>query len=1555
MSHSSQRPVDQLFRAVFGDSASVTSASARLDPFLASRDSVFDLVNLRPAELSRKTGLSIEDATQLAGRANSLALYIARAFREQRQVLKSPSEAPQGQGVRALVELPTFIDQFKPDFTAAAPVDAIESAYSPLAYLIALLKWMYDEVVPLADPLTYQPLTTRRPELMQFLMDSMAVRRSAPALEIVNHLLEAQIKEKLGRDKDVDALLRRSRHPHKLPYDPDWHAITYVLGRAGDHVTLGDLIGWTDIGFPYFKNKNARGRQSDTALRLLSGLGPVQQTLLLESPYFSLGTHSVHSATQRVDPGTRLIDPDPAKSAGDFYLTNFGYIGLKDLMQVWVLRMSLRLDKEGVEAFFALADHAPTLSPNALLLHPENTTVSAAHSGAAYINATVDPAISLARTGPGAEFELQNIDNSNEHRMDRINRKRRLDLWLDLTPRESDRLIMAAILAEQRGGSGNTDIWISGKTLSALGLFQELRARYSCPAEDFAVFIGLLSPYRHGEAVAQFDLVFNSQTPYREPLQLEDRTFEIVPSSEQDMRIAHQICSVLNINFGTYRFLATLIAKSFSYKTRLECSLEVFSSFYRMVTLARLFKITPVELGSLLQTLDNGGDGWVAQLAGVPDIQTRTSAETPDALSVIRALMMCVQWCNDNDVSALWLAQNVNPVQVTPVQTDAQSRLLEQLRRQVQPVLLLEFSLISAGVPPGHNGQDGVWLRALATLVNPQGLMIGRAEESDSDYLLRATETIRQAVNSVMDVTTGPQELLRVEALILGVLMPVRAAQQEVVREALVIFCRLSSDVVLATLAWAQGTPYFLLDAAFSRMPEQMALEGEQGDAEPFLTLMVELERRSAIVRQFKISATFLTTLLVDEQYVWFNLNEKYEISINTVYYLSLYSRVLALGQQPEQFILDYLVQINRLPADMSPDQLRLVRDAAAERLGTFFGWTIRDVLECAHHVNPPVGAAPSRALISNLAQIDLLLRVHAFARQSGLDSTMILALGQLQPLASEQIIAAAAKNVLETLQTSSVVQPVDESREVGQSITTRCTVDSNRLVARLAGEKATYVLYVLDYFGKPLRGVQVYWNTDLGVMLTPESMTDNEGRTEALLQAGNTVGTAHVTFNLDFGQPAYGPATIIDCDEPSLNFDLQTVTPLPVEPVLAGRLKAITASVRLVDDFGNAGAGRSVAWATTHGEVAPSEAFTDENGFTQVQVSSAEAGVAILSVTYGENQNQIVIPGKIEFVDRPYLQPLAQVSEAVAGRSLQVQCAVAGLSGSLQPNEEVIWWTSADPTRHTVPSSALGISLFEVPAPAAGALTVFAQFASDIALQLEVEVASDVIIQTASDDYTFPVAGGQAISLWVALVEPGSGRAIPYCSVLWTVSASPLPGNPGPRTTRVRSTADGRSTLQFHEQKVGHYTVTAMLEGNPIETRTFKIEVIAALEWKVILFTEDPPEETIIGMGDTLNLHKGRQYRLSVDPGTGSPLIGSQAALSWSSKYRPDMLDIKFSPGLAARREFTGEPMVWVITCGYGKSASFELGLHCDRVQQVPSWPGTLSPLNPGKSRPGR
>ncbi|WP_224796379.1 hypothetical protein, partial [Pseudomonas fluorescens] len=110
-----------------------------------------------------------------------------------------------------------------------------------------------------------------------------------------------------------------------------------------------------------------------------------------------------------------------------------------------------------------------------------------------------------------------------------MNRKLRLDQWLELPSDQVDALLVAAIRAESRRSASDNAWLITEKVVHALGLFQSLRERYGCTAPDFAAFIDELSIYGRGEALSQFDQVFNGQGDYRQPMLLDDGEFSVLP------------------------------------------------------------------------------------------------------------------------------------------------------------------------------------------------------------------------------------------------------------------------------------------------------------------------------------------------------------------------------------------------------------------------------------------------------------------------------------------------------------------------------------------------------------------------------------------------------------------------------------------------------------------------------------------------------------------------------------------------------------------------------------------------------------------------------------------------------------------------------------------------------------------------------------------------------------------------------------------------------------------------------------------------------------------
>lgn len=1548
MNTSDNLPLHQLIKAVLGERR--TGVFKPFDDYIAQNPSVFDLIKRGPTGLE-ELGLSQEDAHSLIVRGNALALYIARAFRE--QSLRPGSANARSAGEEP-PKVPTYAELFKPDFSACSPVDALESSASTTAYLVELREWVRDKLVLLGDEARTLPLEVRRPDVDKHLIDPMAVNRTLSALEIVNRVLEAQISAKHPTDS-IDDLLRSTRFHNGLPFDPDWASITYVIKAALGSDSLGELIARTDTDYPYFKNPGARGSKSDIALRQSTDFGPIRQALLLEAPYFPLNGTQAAKPLRRVDPRTRLIDPDPEQSAGDFYMKNFGRIGFVDVRQLWAFSMATQLAPAGVEALLGLAAFAPTRSENA----PEDPEKpdSGVYFGAAFIHAEQGPAITLVRDGPANNFQLHNVgeDSSKllEHRMDRINRKCRLDRWLGLPSHEVDQLLMAAIHAERREGLTNS-VWITDNTLRALGLFQVLRTDYECSAEEFAAFIDVMSVYGRDEVLSHFDRVYNRQSLYLEPLKIDDVEFAIIPRTEADERTVQQICSGLEINFETYRYLATVIAKAFDLKTHLIRNLKVFSSFYRLVRLARLLGVTPVEATALLQTLGEGDD-WVAQLAGAPRVATYLGGESTDVLSVIRALMDGVRWCRSYNIGVLWLVQNVNPVVVPAVWSEAQERLFQQLHSQVKPVRLVEAMLLEEGVRRLAEGQVP-WLTLLTALVDEEGLVIGEHEETEAHYLECAEAHIEAAVETAMPDESGEDivaERERARAIILSVLLRIRAEQHSVVQEGLALFLGLRSELVPWVLFWAQGHAYPMLQQAMTMVAGDKRRSLEEPDpADPFLKMLAELERRSRIATTLALSPEMLATLLTGDQYLWFSLESPYEISIKTVYFLAFYGRMMTLARQPETQILDYLRQVNQLPDDLSEDGMRLVRDAAADKLAVYFGCGIRHVLECADQANPidPDSDVPARPLLRTLAHLDLLVRTLELSRQ-GLDATTGFMLGRLTPRDLESVYTAAAQTALESLAKSATLKIVEESGEVGQSVTTRCTVDSTTLIANLAQEVAVFDITLLDFYGEPLKGVDIEWTTDLGYLLDSTTRTDDLGRATARLQAGSRMGTAHVRFNLLMRDPSYAPSVVIGCDEATLDFPSELLSRLPSEPVLAGHLTEVVVYATLVDNYQNRAALRPVAWATTHGRIRPSETFTDKNGKTSIRISSLSAGDAKVSVTYPSNESSVDFNGKITFEDRPRIldKPYA-VSQAVQGQVLSMQCKVVGLGG--QPvegeTETVNWWTSADATKHPVEVSNGGLCTFELTSVQGDTLTVYAQRGTDAIVSVVIQVASSAVIQSHSVDYRYPVAGAREPSmLWVdikAQKNPESPIVANY-PIEWKVDS--VPTRDGFPTTKVIATnAEGRSNFPFKQSKRGEYKVTATMVGKETETQSFELTVIPAFIWKVKL-TPLPfgIVQTVLPGSGQFELFRGEEYRLEIVPDDLVPLEDSKGALGWTSDYTRKALGLEFDPPLAQQFTFTGDQVqTWTIKAGDLKSGTFQLGLLCDRLNEALILEGTLS-----------
>ncbi|WP_460164333.1 Ig-like domain-containing protein [Pseudomonas sp. S2_F03] len=381
-----------------------------------------------------------------------------------------------------------------------------------------------------------------------------------------------------------------------------------------------------------------------------------------------------------------------------------------------------------------------------------------------------------------------------------------------------------------------------------------------------------------------------------------------------------------------------------------------------------------------------------------------------------------------------------------------------------------------------------------------------------------------------------------------------------------------------------------------------------------------------------------------------------------------------------------------------------------------------------------------------------------------------------------------------------------------------------------------------------------------------------------------------------------------------------------------------------LIDDYGNKGAHRQVAWSTTLGEIRPRETFTDKDGLTRVWVSSLSPGEANISVGNVEGNHSFTFSRPIVFADKPRILATPSVTKvAMVGHAMPVRCQVVGLDGTPKEGEKVMWWTSATPGKVEQNSDSDGFSEFSVAAPQPGDLTVYAQLGTDPFVEVKVWVASDAVIQNYSEVIRFPVAGASRPTLlWVDVKESNAPDAKPVSNypVLWRIGSTPI------EEISIATDAQGRSVYPFRSAVAGTFSVSAGLELHPSRTQQFELKVVAAFVWKVELITIESGSESripIIPGTDELTLFRDGHYRLEISPVDTAQLKDSHGALGWSSDYSTQALGMVFTPPLATRFEFDVAPYEVEIRTANKRNGRFQLSLFCDRLNEALVLEGTL------------
>ncbi|PCR97822.1 virulence plasmid 28 protein [Pseudomonas fluorescens] len=1559
MKASQTSPVHQLVRAVLGQGKKRLSVPRKFDRYLSEFSSVFDLIKHSVSEL-QALGLTQAQAETMLARGRALALQITRLYRQQE--LRA---APRRGDKKAAVTLPTYEQLFTPNIDEAAPQGSPEHSASPVAYLVSLREFVRDEIEKHAGPDAI-PLQERRPDVDQLMIDPAAINEVKSRVDIHSRILESVLSERLPHEySTVQEFLGSTRVPLSMPFEMNAVGIWQVTGQVMANGSLGEVIRWMDSDYPYFIRPGARGARDHTAWQLTLPMGREAMALQLEDSVFPLSVEPTRLSLDRVDPLTGCIDSEPQKSAEDFYRRNYGptIFANQDLQRLWLFKIATSLTQPEVDSLLAWDKFTPKLSPNVPAIGDPDELLTGEVAGARYVNGGEKPAIGRAIGEIDAKHLLTHIGEfptvELEHRAERIHRKVRLDYILKLKSHDVDRLIVAAVNAEHRGGA-SASLWIRPATLSCLGLFLELITVHGCTAEECAGLVDVLSVYGQNGSSAFFDQVYSELLPNDDPLRIDGSPLAIIPVTAAEQHKVHQICTALRIKGETCRYLSTVIAEAKGKTTSLDCDLPTLSALWRLVRLARLSELTPIEYTALAQTL-----GLITQLAAEPVVSDSGSTEGADVLSAIDGLIQCSKWAKESNLSVLWLVQHVNPIVVPSVWSETQEQFLRQLASQTQPVLVQTATLLAAGAPVRfpHSEQIIDWMSLLGLLVDEYGLVIGEYDQTQEQYLAFAEEQCESVASVVYQDPADPtQEAKRdaLKALLLLIVLRCRDEQRALVEENLAVYLQISSLLTRQILAWAQGHPHRFLSQALSmpEVPNRRVLKNTLEEPDQFLRLFAEVERRARIASKLNVSATLLEVILADENHQWFSLGDRYEISIQSFYYLSLFGRLVEQAREPEEKLLDYLIQVNVFDSELSEDARRLLRDAAADKLARFFGCGIKHVLTVVSHLKGEVQDSEQLPLLQNLQELDVLRRTLELSAK-GLDAAAAVSLGNLSPLDTQAQYAKAAHNSLESYDRFINLKMQPESAEAGQSYTTLCTVDNRYLIANVDQEVAEFLLQLKDFFGVPLKGVPIQFKTDIGVMLTPEVRTDNQGRAVARLQAGKTMGAAHISYNLPLSDPIHGPTVTIGPDmeslrpEPELSSRLRSIPPL-----LAGRLEEVELFTVILDKYGNRPARFPLEWRTTLGEIRPRQTVTDKNGRSAVWVSSLSAGTAKYSVGPVDRSNTMTFADSLLFKDSPRIADVPFVTEvARMGATFLVRCKVVGLDGMPSDGKVVSWRTEPSTTTDEVATDKTGISRFAVLSSTSGALTIFARLGSDAEVRLTVEVIDTAEIVLFLANPPIAVVGARPTLLWVDVADKSGvdGKPVGLYPVEWKVHSVP------PVTDTVLTDEQGRSVYPFEAAAAGTHTVTATLQHHPVQVQSFSVEAIRAFGWRVVLFTLAPNgdelnRETILPVPEgsgRLDLFRGTRYRIQIEASEPEQLDGSRGAVGWSSQYSTRALGMDFQPPMAESFTYGVAPHVIELMIGDVRNGDFEISVHADKLPQALVMPGTLRkrPLTPRPS----
>ncbi|CNK30155.1 invasin [Yersinia frederiksenii] len=431
----------------------------------------------------------------------------------------------------------------------------------------------------------------------------------------------------------------------------------------------------------------------------------------------------------------------------------------------------------------------------------------------------------------------------------------------------------------------------------------------------------------------------------------------------------------------------------------------------------------------------------------------------------------------------------------------------------------------------------------------------------------------------------------------------------------------------------------------------------------------------------------------------------------------------------------------------------------------------------------------------------------------------------QLQTANNYQISAVAYDvrgNRSNTATTTLVVQ------ESPQQISLTLSGGSHIAIAD-GNAPVSYIATVVDTSGTvatPLAGMNIVFDSTVGNVLTPNAVTDNQGKANITIRS-TLAGGGHIRGALDNGNRAQAPLVFIaDSGTAEIVSGNLTVT---VDNATANGSDRNAVQVLVTDANGNPVPNEVVSFSVDNGNLASPSASTGPDGIATMTLTNTVTGTTVVTATVNSSNASANTTFKAdattaEIADTDFTVASGALANNTATNTLSATVKDAG--GNVVPNVNVTFavtggatFAGGTQTHLSVTTDNSGVATARLVSLVAGVHSVTAAVGTNTtAPQDSTFIADESTAAIAAADFSVAsgaVANGSATNALSATVKDAGGNVVPNVSVTFVVTGGATFAG-GTQTSLVVATNNsGVATAALVSLMAGEHSVTATVGSN--------------------------------------------------------------------------------------------------------------------------------------------